>query len=349
VDEAGLVVTGRSADGVTFRLDLGAVGLPEARLPDVAAAIAPIRAWSVDADSDGTEDLGRFLLATVYEPGRYYAITGACGTLGEWRAARGDAAPLLYAVAQSLLTDGERRVELNDPGEPPVGDQPLEDAAARVIRLAFLAAEGEGSLAEGSFAASEFETVDLMPNGQQRFAVYDADGTLRAAAAETIAGQPGKCMWCHEDHVQRGSAENPSAPGYLDYASFAEKVDAAEAWMAVVRGEDPVVDYGTYAVHEHAERLTGAFLEPSPDRVAREWGVSVEEVLAEGLPTHASAEFPNLGPLFDRADVDAARMRREPGWSPFDAAPSDRELAADRPLVGAEHPAGTPGAGPDPG
>ncbi len=328
-DEAALVVT-EEGDAVALTLDLAAVGFPEDRLPDVADAVAPVKAWS-----EGPVDLGRFLMATLYEPGRYYAITGACATLGEWRAARQAAEPALYAVTVSQLVPGDRLVELNV--APTDGDV---DGA--VGSLAWLASEGEGSLEDASFAAHEFETVDVMANGQQRFAVYDGDGELRAAAALSAAGQPGKCMWCHEGNVQRGTPENPSAPGYLDHAAFVAEVEAAEAWMAAARATVPAVDFSA-ATHEWAEQLSVGFLEPSPERVALEWGVSVDEVRAEGLPTHENAEYPDLGERYDRADVDAARARREPGWAPLDTPSSDREAAPDRALAGAS-PACTPGA-----
>lgn len=329
-DASGLVVTESGAEGVRFTLDLGAVGFPEERNGDVTAAVAPIRAWA-----DGPVDLGRFLMATLYEPGRYYAITGACGTLEAWRDNRQASDPGLYAVTLSQLVAGDRLVELN-----PAATDGNADAA--VAGLGWLASEGEGSLADGTFAAHEYETVDVLPNGQQRFAVYGADGALRAAASASPAGQPGKCMWCHETTLQRGTPENPSAPGYLDHAAFLAEVEAAEAWMAEVRARPSAVDFATYEVHEWAERVTIGFLEPSAERVAREWGVDVAEVEALGLDTHVHGEFPEMGDLYDRVDVDAARMDREPGWAPLDTPASDREADPDRPLVGAESTACAP-------
>ncbi len=338
-DEGALTGIEQTDEGVTFTLDLGAAGFPPARLPAVAAALAPVRAA---AAIEGPVDLGRFLLATLYDPGRYYAITGACPTVEAWRAARQAPEPGLYAVTVSLLVEGHRLVELNPAPAPPASDPFASDPLSE---LGWLASEGEGSLADGTFEALEFETVDVMPNGQQRFAVYDADGALRAAGAESRAGQPGKCMWCHELHVQRGTSTNPSAEGYLPYEAFEAEVEAAEALLATARAGTPSAVDWAYDTHEWAEKLTLALLEPSPERVAREWGVSVDTVHAEGLPTHPHGEFSEWGPLYDRADVDRARADREPGWAPLPTPPSDRDLDPDWPLDGADGLDCAPAAG----
>ncbi len=337
-DEAGLSHVVESEDGVMFTLDFGAVGLPEASLPAVEAALAPVRAWSVD---EGPVDVGRILLATLYEPGRYYAITGACPTVEAWRGARQVADPPLYAVTLSLLVDGDRLVALNP--------APAPTAAPDLSVLGWLAAEGEGSLADGSFVEEEFETADVMANGQARYAVYTQEGELRAAGAASPAGQPGKCMWCHEAGIQPGTPDNPSAEGYLDYDAFVAEVDAAEALLSVVRDAQPTALDWRYPTHEWAEHLTATFLEPAPARVAREWGVGIEEVYAEGLATHTNGEFPEWGELYTRADVDAARARRQPGWEPLALPPSDRELDPAWPLFGAEDLACSPSEATDAG
>lgn len=307
-DRGGLTIEAEGAT-TTFTLDLGAVGFSDTALPWVEDAVAPLR-------EDGAVDVARFLLATLYEPGRYYAITGACTTLPEWQA-RLDAEPLEYAVTVSQLTPGDRLVRFN--------------AATTVERLAWEAGEGEGSLAAGDFVAAEHEVVDLMPNGQQRYAVYDHDGALIAAAATTAAGQPGRCMWCHELTVQRGTEENPSAAGYLDYAAFIAEVDAATTLIEGARTSS-VITFGDYTAHEHAEVLTRTFLTPTTDRVALEWGVSPAVIAGLGLPTHTDPELPEWGPVYTRADVDAARRDREPEWEPPAHAPDDRELEAERSL-----------------
>jgi len=149
----------------------------------------------------------------------------------------------------------------------------------------------------------------------------------------------------HEDGIPPGRPDNPTVAGYLDYAAFAAEVEAAEARMATVREAQPTSIDWTYPTHELGEHLTATFLEPSPERVAREWGVGIEEVHAEGLATHTHGEFPAWGALYTRADVDAARAAREPGWAPLAVPESDRELDPDWPLTGAENLDCTPATG----
>ena len=50
------------------------------------------------------------------------------------------------------------------------------------------------------FDLAEFDLIDLMPNGQLRYAVYGLDGVLLPYSSSDygLAGKPAKCMWCHE-------------------------------------------------------------------------------------------------------------------------------------------------------
>ncbi len=287
--DGALLVDEVAADRVRFRLDLDALALP-----DPARNVLEITAAELEAHpGTGSDDLGRFLLRSLHEPWRYLAATGACATLADWRATR-PVESVVYAVTTSLLTSGERRIT-------------LPDAAADWSTIAMFAEEGEGSLVTGDFAPVEAETVDVMPNGQFRYAVYGADGALLPAATASPAGTPGKCAWCHEATLEAGTSANASAPGYLDYAAWITRRDADQALIEDYRASLATsIAYATPVVHESGERLVEGFLLPDAARVAREWGMTEAEVVAVlGEGTESLDELGWTG-RYRRADVDAA-------------------------------------------
>lgn len=260
----------------------------------------------------GGADLGRFLMRSLYEPARYYALVDAPDRWEDVAEPR-----LTYTVTTSLLTTSPRRVHLPDRAGC------VEDCGPLVLTVA--EQPGAGKAPHGR--PGERERVDVMPNGQQRFTVYDADG-VRIAASEGPAGGPGRCMWCHEDHLMPGVPDqNPAVPGSISGARFARALDGLSGELASLRAMNPDVDWAHPEVHEQGELLAFTFLNPSAERLSREWGRDPDEVrdALTGLTPAVDAEFPDLGPLYARADVDAvlAPLWGE-GWTPVGVAPSFR-------------------------
>lgn len=297
-DESGLTVLDDDGDRVRFELDLQAVGLDDAS--PLTAATEPVLR-SGEYQMLGHVDIGRWLMATLFEPWRYYAITEACPTLEGWQATRQTEATVSYGVTLSQLTPGDRLLTFQPDPSTTTG-------------IGFLAQEGTGSLDDDSFQPVEAETVDSMGNGRQRFAVYDSQGRLAPAADPTLspAGQPGRCMWCHEGHLMTGNPDNPTSPGHLSYTEFEAQLAAMQAVMDGVRDQTAVpFSWADQAdVHTWQELLTESFLHPSPARVAREWQVSEAEVLelvdARGMELAESEEYPDFGLLLRRDQVDDA-------------------------------------------
>lgn len=340
-DGAARTVSREDADGVRFELDLGRLGFDPARHALLAEAVAPLREDD-EAAVYGGVDAGRVLLALVYEPWLYYAVTGACPTFEGWEADRAEGVDWAdYAVVDSLLTSTDRHVQL----VPPAGE-----VSALVLR----AWDGSGDLLAGGFVAAEVDVVDVMANGQQRFAVYGEDGALRVGADPAVspAGPPGRCQWCHEGALQRGVAQPAGPEGWLDSAGFWAMLDTWEATLGEHRaGLDTSLDFETYLVHEWGERLAEAWLAPPVDRLAREWALSPGEVAAAleaaGVEPGENPEYPGFGPVVARADAERvfvdllpalARRPEHPAfgwegdWAPVPVPASAREVVDEAAL-----------------
>ena len=68
----------------------------------------------------------------------------------------------------------------------------------------------------------EYETVEILPNGQTRFGIYNAEGfrISNPDPSHSIAGKPAKCMWCHESGIQPLFSEQDNFEGFLPYLEF---------------------------------------------------------------------------------------------------------------------------------
>lgn len=337
VGEPAIQVHEQDPDAVRFTLDLGQVGLSA----DASAALVEASAFVAETDEVrlfGGLDLGAYALRTLYEPWTYYVVTGACRDAADWREARTGGAPLAeYAITKSLLLDGDRL-------------DAFTAHPAAVADIAHLVAEGEGSIHRGTFVPGETESIDVMPNGMLRYAVYDEGGELAPWARTAEVGQPGRCMWCHEDHLQPGYASNPGAPRYVPTEVFLRELDAQQAEVVALRAQlQTALVYDPPDAHEVGELLTETWLQPSPARLAREWGVGEDQVRAAlaavGAEGHANPEHPQLGgDLVHRAEADRAfavllvelgdegAFRGAGSFSPVEALPTARD-AADAPLT----------------
>jgi hypothetical protein len=244
----------------------------------------------------GALDVGRFMAVTLGDSARYYALTNATPDYSNARA-RFQFETRSAAILQSAVAKAGRRIDLA--------------RANDVTQLAFVAFEGRGSLGDGSFVAHEMELLDVMPNGQLRFALYGLDGRLKTAAspAITAAGKPAKCMWCHESKLQPTFVDFPAARGYYSRGEFDAAIAARrELLQDYRRGLRAQIDYDKLQDHTFAELLYLTFEEPTRARLAHEWGVTDARAaeLLRGKPTHAQVEFPWLGQeLYRREDVDA--------------------------------------------
>jgi hypothetical protein len=155
----------------------------------------------------------------------------------------------------------------------------------------------------------EYETIELLSNGQLRYGIFDANGNRKpnADSAHSNAGKPAKCAWCHESNIQQMFSIQNNFTGYLTYTDFQNTlINYRESnrtlKLALVDG----VDFSQTQQHTLTELLYISFMEPSAERLSIEWNMTVSEVqnLLTSYQTHIYPEFPFLGNLYDRNQIE---------------------------------------------
>ncbi len=155
----------------------------------------------------------------------------------------------------------------------------------------------------------EYETIELLPNGQLRFGIFDVNGNRIANAnpSHSNAGKPAKCMWCHESTINPLFTQQQDFIGYLTASELQNTLigfrnSHQNLKFFLTNG----VDFTQTQQHTLTELLYISFMEPSTERLALEWNLPINQVqnLLSSLPTHTYAEFPFLGNLYYRNDIE---------------------------------------------
>lgn len=279
----------------TFRCDLSKLGFSVSALEALSVITDKLKA-SEEYKKNDAIDIGRFLMLTLYSTHHYYKITGASSSLNSFKDLHAFNNPLSFAVTNSGVAWGDRLVKIN--------------AAPSFSHLSFIATEGSGMIADSTFSESEHECIDLMANSQLRFAMYDAAGNLKLSANNllSVAGKPGKCMWCHQSNFSPLFYLNDDVPGYMTSQQFVDTIYSFRDRLSEQRKASSTdVIYENLQDHTQSELLYITFLEPSAERIANEWGVAVSAVndVMKNLSTHIYPEFPFLGNLYHRSWVDS--------------------------------------------
>lgn len=249
----------------------------------------------------GGIDVGRFAMYTLYSPYNYYAITNTERELKFFEQRSTGANQFRFAVTSSAVSSHERIIRFS----------PVSNA----LQMAFIAEDGQGSIEQNNFQTQTYECWTVMKNGQLRYAIYDTDGKL-IGCSSSEAGKPGKCMWCHEIAVQQLYTINTDVSGFLSQTEFSAWISAYQSLLDNYRlslnGE---IDFSRIQDHTFAELLYITFMEPSVYRLANEWKLTETEVLERlaGISTHTNAEYPWMGNLYHRRDIES--------HSPFQSIP----------------------------
>lgn len=281
-------------DSSLFTADLSQMGFSEKAQIALESLIHHLK-QSEEYKIQGAIDLGRFIVFTQHCSWHYYAITEVPQTLEEFRKGNNVTSCDRFPVTRSGVSKNGRLIRFTNTSD-------YQD-------LAFFAEHGPGDITKENYKGKEFEVFDLMPNGQLRFAIYDETGKLLSNSDPELshAGKPGKCQWCHEINIQSLFVPTDSVSGCMSPENFTSKVNEFQkivnAYRATLTAE---IDYKKTQDHTLSELLYISFMEPSAERLAQEWGSTVEQVQKKlrKLTTHEHEEFKFFGQLYHRADVD---------------------------------------------
>lgn len=239
--------------------------------------------------TNNTVDLGRYVTLLLGASEHYYEIIGTPKTLDD---VLGD-----YTLLPQKGYVNNSEVSLED--------RIIQFSEQNGFNQVFLTEEVDPISGE----IYEYETIELLPNGQLRFGIFDANGNREnnANATHSGAGKPAKCMWCHESGIQQMFQSQDNYPSYLSYTDFQNTlIQYRESNRAQKLALTDGVDFSKTQQHTLTELLYISFMEPSAERLSLEWNMPLSQVQTKlaSLPTHVYTEFPFLGTLYNRNDIE---------------------------------------------
>jgi hypothetical protein len=282
-------------DSAHFVLDLDKAGFSEKALNAFQVIIDSLEK-SEEYHFQRSIDLARFLVLTEHSSWHYYEITDVAPTLDDFFERHSHANEREFHLQKSAVAHHERKLRIA------VGADPLSSS--------WIAEEGTGSLDQGSFKTEVYEVMDLMPNGQLRFAVYNQKGNLIPGSPHELgeAGKPSKCIWCHEIIVQPLFFDTPAPIHGISIAEFNQLIDSSQQMINRYRSKLPtVLDYSRRKEHTAGEILYISFMEPSLFRLQKEWNLDSTEIKSSlaNMKKHIYPEFPFLDSLWYRYYTDS--------------------------------------------
>lgn len=279
----------------TFLIDFNKLGFSEHAIRALQVLCDSLKATPAYRKTKAL-DLGRFIALTLGSSWHYYAITNVPRSYNEFLKQAPDGLHEVFALTRSTVSHHHRLIRSLTNGE--------------FRKSVFIAEEGEGDVRNRNFSAKEFEVMDILQNGQLRFAVYNANGDLIPAGDKQLgeSGKPAKCIWCHEISIQPLFTPADSVPGFLSPHQFTGQIiafnDSLKNYRSKLNGD---IDFTRLQDHTYQELIYISFMEPSLKRLSQEWGIS-EKALKKILrtkTTHIHHEFSFLGDLFNRNNINS--------------------------------------------
>lgn len=281
--DKGIVITNN-----LLMLDVDLVGFKEAAEENLNILHEAIQN-SEEYQRNNNIDLGRYISLLIGSSDHYYAITGVAENLDDLLD-QYTLYPEQGYINQSSVSFLDRIIEFSKQID---------------LNQVFIAHE----ITTADQAAEEFETIEIMENGQLRFGIFDENGFRKPAAnpMNTNAGKPAKCLWCHESRIHVLLSEQNDTEGFLPRTQFKDSLLLYNSELITKRLDlDTGIDFNQTQEHTLMELLYISFMEPNAERLSLEWNLSKSEVinrLAE-FETHINQEFPFLGDLYDRNLID---------------------------------------------
>ena len=105
----------------------------------------------------------------------------------------------------------------------------------------------------------EYETIEIMKNGQLKFGVYGKNGLRKNSSDPLItdAGKMAKCMWCHESNYAPLINRQLNEPGYLLAQQLDDTIKMYQQKLFTYQTKltNSVVKYGRLQEHTKMELL----------------------------------------------------------------------------------------------
>lgn len=247
---------------------------------------------SEEYQKTGKIDLARYVSLLIGSSSHYYAIVGQEKHLKE--------------LLKKYKLEDEKML-ITHSGVSKVYREILFSANENGKSQLFLAKEIDPKTAD----IEEFETIELMSNGQLKFGIFDADSTLMDGAKKHItnAGKPAKCMWCHESTIQSIFKKQLTKLGFMiptDVKKYLDNFKTKHCSLQEKLASKSHLKFQNRLDHTKAELLYISFMEPSAKRLSAEWGITEQKVrkMLQKEKTHFHFEFHFLGELYDRSAVE---------------------------------------------
>ena len=272
----------------TITIDLKNIGFTETAYQKLLTLSDKIKA-SPKYKITSSVDLGRYVTLLIGASEHYYEITGIPSTLNEL-VSNYELLPTKGYINNSMIASNHRLIQFskqNGFNQLYISTE-LDSISGKIL---------------------EYETIEIIPNGQLRFGIFDEKGKriLAANSKHTAAGKPAKCIWCHESVYNPLFSKQKNVENYLTQHELQNQIKSDNEMLQKRRSKlQSEINYNNKQDHVYTELLYISFMEPSAERLSLEWNVPINEVKMKlyGLQTHIYEEFPFLGNLYHRNEIE---------------------------------------------